>query len=241
MNISQEILNEVITVSENWQKKIQVSREPEEEKLHVMMQSMLKDPLNKVFLIELLDQSFRSNNPKRVADQLEYIFAKYENTSFFSSFEKLLIWAFRNLGIYVSSISIPLFISYLRGDISSIVIKGEENALIKHIEKRKEEGTRVNLNIIGETVLGEKEAKERQTKYIDALKKPYINYLSIKISTLFSQITPISYDWTVDELVKKLVPIYEAAIENTFENEKGVQEYKFVNLDKITDKFCHIT
>ena len=38
MNISQEILNEVITVSENWQKKIQVSREPEEEKLHVMMQ-----------------------------------------------------------------------------------------------------------------------------------------------------------------------------------------------------------
>jgi RHH-type proline utilization regulon transcriptional repressor/proline dehydrogenase/delta 1-pyrroline-5-carboxylate dehydrogenase len=84
MSISPKILNEVVSVAENWQQKIQVSREPEEEKLHALMKKMLKDPVNKIFLIELLDQSFRSDNPKRIADQLEYIFAKYENTSFFS-------------------------------------------------------------------------------------------------------------------------------------------------------------
>ena len=231
MNISIETLENVKSVAENWQKKIQVSREPEEEKFHDMMKKMLKDPVNKIFLIELLDQSFRADNPSRVADQLEFIFAKYENTSFFSDFEKLLIWAFRNMGVYVSSISIPLFITYLRNDISSIVIKGEEGALIKHIEKRKAESTRVNLNIIGETVLGEKEAGSRQKKYVGALEKPYINYLSIKISTLFSQITPIAYDWTVKELVKRLIPIYNAAKANTFVNAEGKEEYKFVNLD----------
>ena len=112
MNISDNTLQEVKKVAENWQKKIQVSREPEEEKFHDMMQKMLKDPENKIFLIELLDQSFRAKDTSRVADQLEFIFSKYENTSFFSNFEKTLIWAFRNLGIYVSSISVPLFISY---------------------------------------------------------------------------------------------------------------------------------
>ncbi|SFZ98916.1 Proline dehydrogenase (Proline oxidase) / Delta-1-pyrroline-5-carboxylate dehydrogenase [hydrothermal vent metagenome] len=231
MNISDNTIQEVKKVAEDWQKKIQVSREPDEEKFHDMMQKMLKEPENKIFLIELLDQSFRAKDPSRVADQLEYIFAKYENTSFFSNFEKLLIWAFRNLGIYVSSISVPLFISYLRNDISAIVVKGEEKALIDHIEKRRAEGTRVNLNIIGETVLGEREAQERLDKYVEALSKDYVDYLSIKISTLFSQITPVAYDWTVDQLVERLEKIYDAAVVNSFTNAQGEKEYKFVNLD----------
>jgi hypothetical protein len=37
MSISPKILNEVVSVAENWQQKIQVSREPEEEKLHALM------------------------------------------------------------------------------------------------------------------------------------------------------------------------------------------------------------
>ena len=231
MNISNETFEEVKVLSSEWQKKIQVSRESEELRFHDMMTKMLKNPMNKIFLIELLDQSFRANDTERVADQLEYIFAKYENTDFFSNFEQLLIWAFRNIGVYVSSISVPLFIQYLRNDISAVVVKGEHDALIKHIQKRREEGTRVNLNIIGETVLGNKEATERMDKYIKALENPDIDYLSIKISTIFSQIMPHAHQWTVDDLSDRLEKIYRAAVTNTFTNKKGEQEAKFVNLD----------
>ncbi len=231
MNISDKVFTEVKTLAAQWQKKIQYTKGSDEKNFHKMMQVMLQNPLNKIFLIELLDQSFRSSNPQRVAEQLQYIFSKYENLEFFTSFEKILIWAFRNIGVHLSSFSIPIFVSYLRNDLSTIIIKGEEEALYKHIQKRRDEGTRVNLNIIGESVLGENEAHERIQKYIKALEDPYIDYLSIKISTIFSQITPLAFNWSVNKLSSRLQKIYQAAINNPFINKNGEKEAKFVNLD----------
>jgi RHH-type transcriptional regulator, proline utilization regulon repressor / proline dehydrogenase / delta 1-pyrroline-5-carboxylate dehydrogenase len=195
------------------------------------MIKMLKNPENKIFLIELLDQSFRSKNTKRVADQLEYIFNKYEKTEFFSDFEQILIWLFREVGVYVNSISIPMFIKYLRNDISSIVIKGEDSLLSKHMKNRKKEGTRVNINVIGEIVLSEEEANERVTKYIKLLENNDIDYLSIKISNLFSQIIPNAHKNNVANISKQLEKIYSAAMKNTYKDKNLKENYKFVNLD----------
>lgn len=225
------IINKAKEVAQRWQKEISVSRAKDEQRLHEIMTKMLEDPHNKVFLIELLDQSFRSHDNERIANQLEYIFNKYNNTSFFTQFEQLLVALFRHLGIYLPAISVPLFIKYLREDISTIVIKGEESSLNRHIQRRDAEGTRVNLNIIGEAVLGEKEASARAQKYIQALQNPNINYISIKISTIFSQIVPLAHDWSVENISKRLEKIYETAQANTFTNAQGQKESKFVNLD----------
>ncbi|WP_428739940.1 proline dehydrogenase family protein [Sulfurimonas sp.] len=222
MEISQTTFDEVKNIARKWQEKIETSREAKEQEFHDMMLKMLKNPINKVFLIELLDQSFRSNDPKRVADQLEYIFEKYGTTDFFSEFEQVLIWLFRDVGIYISSISIPLFVKYLRNDISSIVIQGEDEVLAKHLQRRKKEGTRVNVNVIGEIVLSEAEAQKREEKYIKILQNPDIDYLSIKISNLFSQFIPHAHEYNVEKLSARLEKIYQTAVDNG---------NKFVNLD----------
>ncbi|WP_345991564.1 bifunctional proline dehydrogenase/L-glutamate gamma-semialdehyde dehydrogenase [Sulfurimonas sp. HSL-1716] len=231
MQIDKNTFQRAKDVARIWQNDIDKSRESSEQRFHEVMKKMLQDPVNKVFLIELLDQSFRSQDPKRIADQLEYIFAKYKNTNIFTEFEQLLVWSFRHIGIYMPDISVDLFIRYLRNDVAKIVIKGEDSSLNRHLKKRKEEHTRVNINIIGETVLGEKEAQERIQKYISALQNPHIDYISIKISTIFSQISPAAHQWSVDEISKRLQNIYQAAMENSFTNSKGRRENKFVNLD----------
>ncbi|MFY9142590.1 proline dehydrogenase family protein, partial [Sulfuricurvum sp.] len=208
-------------LAEQWQKNIEQDREDTEKKFHEVMVRMLRDPINKIFLIELLDQSFRSHDNKRIADQLEYLFSKYENTDFFTEFEQLLIWLFRHIGIYLPYISVPLLIRYLRNDVSNVVIKGESSLLSGYLAKRRDEQTRVNINIIGEAVLGEKEAHERILKYIDALENPSIDYISIKISTIFSQIIPLAHDWSVNQISRSLESIYITAMKHD----------KFVNLD----------
>lgn len=241
MNITEDLLQNVKVLAASWQKEIQENRELEEKRFHKMMTKMLQDPINKIFLIELLDQSFRSTDTQRVADQLEYIFSKYENSDFFSQFEQILIWLFRHIGIYLSSVSIPLFISYLRNDISAIVIKGEDSALNRHLHRRKTEGTRVNINVIGELVLGEKEAEERILKYIRVLQNPDIDYMSIKISTLFSQISPLAHEWSVQKISGPLERIYREAMSNTFIDKEGKELYKFVNLDMEEYKDLRLT
>lgn len=132
-----------------------------------------------------MDQSFRSENPKRVANQVEYLFSKYGMASFFTTPERFLVFLFRNAGVYLPGISVPMFIDYIREDTKTVVIKGEDEYLNKHLIKRHEEGTRVNINLIGEVVLGEKEAEDRMQKYLKALENPNIDYISIKISTIF--------------------------------------------------------
>ncbi|PHS58321.1 MAG: 1-pyrroline-5-carboxylate dehydrogenase [Sulfurimonas sp.] len=241
MDITHETFKEVKLLAKVWQKKIQISRENKEEEFHSMMLKMLDNPMNKVFLIELIDQIFRSSNGDRVSNQLEYIFSKYSGINFFSEFEKILIWLLRDVGIYLSSVSIPLFINYLRNDISSIIIKGEDNILNKHIQNRKKEGTRVNINIIGEIVLSKEEARERVSKYIKVLENPNVDYLSIKISNLFSQIIPHAYEYNKYNISKALESIYDSAMINTYEDENLNKLNKFINLDMEEYKDLELT
>ncbi len=241
MNISKETLNEVRQVATQWQTLIDHEREQSEQTFHDTMIRMLKKPLNKIFLIELLDQSFRSNEPKRVANQLEFLFDKYKETDFFTPLEEFLVLAFRNVGIHIPEISVPLFIKYLRNDVKDIVISGEAYPLIRHIKKRRAEGTRVNINIIGEIVLGEAEAKERIKKYIAALEHRDIDYISIKISTIFSQISALAHKWSVKQISQRLELIYAAAMKNTYKDAQGKETYKFINLDMEEYKDLHLT
>lgn len=240
MKITKKTFESAKEVASLWQSKIDKSRKNSEKKFHEIMQKMLKNPMNKIFLIELLDQSFRAHDSNRIANQLEYIFSKYEGTDIFTDFEQLLVWSFRHVGIYMPDISVELFIKYLRQDVSDIVIKGEDYALNKHLQKRREEHTRVNINVIGEMVLGEKEAQSRISKYINALKNPQIDYISIKISTIFSQVTPVAQAWSVGEISHRLEHIYSAAMQNKFVT-NGKEEYKFVNLDMEEYRDINIT
>jgi RHH-type transcriptional regulator, proline utilization regulon repressor / proline dehydrogenase / delta 1-pyrroline-5-carboxylate dehydrogenase len=218
-----EIVNRALKRAKTWQDHIVISKERDERDFELLMSKLFEDPQNKLFLIELLDQSFRSNDPKRIANQLEYLFKKYEKCDFFPFIESVLLVVFKRIGLHLPHISIPLFIKFLREDVNHVVIKGENEYLMAHIRERKREGTMVNLNFIGESVLGEEEARYRLNHYKEALLNPDITYLSIKISTIFSQIEPLAHAWSVDEITKRITEIYEVATAST--------PHKFVNLD----------
>ena len=224
-------LNKAIDLATTWQNKANTILTNFEKGFHVKMEKMLNHPEDKVFLINLMDQSFRSHNVSRVKNQIEYLFTKYRMASFFTSSERFLIFLFRYVGVYMPQISIPLFIDNIRHDMRTVVIPGEYKALNKHLLYRKRENIRVNVNLIGETVLGESESRERMDKYLTALKNPNIDYLSVKISTIFSQINPLSHEKTVETLAHRLIELYRQAKKYTCTNLKGESEYKFVNLD----------
>lgn len=231
MENNEIVMNRAIDLAERWQLRAADKITNFEKNFHKKMQKMFARPMDKVLLIDLMDQSFRTKNTARVADQIEYIFTKYGMATFFSTPEKFLIFLFRNIGIYLPDISVPLFIKSVRDDTDTVVLKGEDDLLNAHLQKRKAEGTRVNINMIGEIVLGDEEAQERIEKYMEILTNPNLDYMSIKISTLFSQINPVSYENTVDEFVSRLSKIFAQAKKYSFTNDKGEQENKFINLD----------
>ncbi|MCB1115146.1 MAG: bifunctional proline dehydrogenase/L-glutamate gamma-semialdehyde dehydrogenase, partial [Chlamydiia bacterium] len=118
---------------------------------------------------------------------------------------------------------------------------GEKGSLTKHIKKRREEGVRLNLNHLGEAILGEEEAERRLSVYLEDLKNPLIDYVSIKISTIYSQINLLAYDQTLNAIAERLRALYRSALENPIKQKDGRKSHKFVNLDMEEYKDLHLT
>ncbi len=231
MTNEKNIIQNAIKLAEKWQNRATELVSDFDREFYVKMNKMLEQPKDKALLIELMDQSFRVENPARVADQICFLLEKHGMANFFTTKDRMLLWLFQNIGKYLPSLSVPMFVDQIREDTRTVVIKGEEEPFNKHLVMRKEEGTRVNINLIGEVVLGEEEAQERIEKYLKALENPNIDYISIKISTIYSQINALNFDNTVSVLVDKLTRIYKQALKYPYIAPDGTKSNKFINLD----------
>lgn len=221
------MIQKALLLAEKLQRQIEANLSNSEKEFHLKMQKLLNNPKNKVMLIELLDRSFRCKDKNASFELIEHSLKKYGIADFFTAFEKFLLFAFLNWGKFAPKLSVPFFIKHLREDTKAMVLDANVDVLKPHIKKRKEQDITLNVNLIGEEVLGEAESKYRIQKYEEALKSNYITYISIKITTIFSQINIIDFDYSKDEVVKRLDSLYALALEE--EKRQGVP--KFINLD----------
>ncbi|PAF43856.1 proline dehydrogenase family protein [Helicobacter sp. 11S03491-1] len=222
-----QLVSKSLQLAETLQEKITQNISSVEKKFHKKMQKLLENPKNKVMLIELLDRSFRCFDNKARFNEIEYILGKYGIADFFSAYEKFLLMAFLSAGKLAPNMSVPFFVNYIREDTKTMVLDEEKSKLDAHIIKRDAQGITLNVNLIGEEVLGEAESHYRMHKYEDALKSKHIKYISIKITTIFSQINIIDFEYSKSEVVKRLDALYSIAQE--YEKNHGVE--KFINLD----------
>ena len=192
---------------------------------------MLNDERGKAFSLFLTDQCFRSKDSYRVADQVSYLISSLGIPKFLSRVKKIQLQSFRFVGKVFSSILIPVLKGFLRRESASVVIEAAEKPLHKHIKKRSQENVRSNINHLGEAILGEKEAKERIELYKKSLIDPNIEYISIKISTIYSQITHVAFEESIQVLKERLRELFSVAKSNFFSDSLGNKRAKFINLD----------
>ncbi|MEA1913858.1 MAG: bifunctional proline dehydrogenase/L-glutamate gamma-semialdehyde dehydrogenase, partial [Campylobacterota bacterium] len=226
-----QTINAAIELAQKWQNRATQLVSDFDREFYVKMNKMLEHPEDKALLIELMDQCFRAKSNKRVASQIIFLLQKHGMAHFFTTKDKTLLWFFQNFGQFVPNISVPLFVNQVRDDTKTVVIQGEDQPFNAHLLKRKKEGTPVIVNLIGEVVLGEDEANKRIDKYLKALENPNIEYISIKVSTIYSQINSLDFDHTVDVLVEKLSKIYAQAQKYPYVKKDGTKQNKFINLD----------
>jgi len=228
---SDPLFHAAVRLAEEWQDKANSWLTAREKWHQRQMMRLIRNPLDKVILTKMIDQSFRSDDHARVADQVRYVLKKYGIPQFFSIPEKTLIRLFLTAGHYAPGTAIPKMIEKIRKDSARSVIQGEKAILDAHLKKRRNEGVRMNLNHLGEAVLGEREAEKRLYTYIRDMEDPSIEYISVKISTIFSQISSLAFENTITVLKERLSRLFRAAKRNLYRREDGTLAPKFVNLD----------
>lgn len=202
---------------------------------------MMNDPVGKAFTTSMTDQCFRSQNPARIADQLTFLLAKFGIPNFLTPIKKTQLSVFRWIGKPLASIMVPLTKYMLRQETRALILPGEPNKISKHMLRRRKEGVRVNLNHLGEAILGEEEAEHRLSLYLADIANPDVEYISVKISTISSQLNLLGWEETLNQLSHRLKKLYRAAKEHHYTLPNGKKVPKFVNLDMEEYRDLHLT
>ncbi len=229
--LEKDIIRKSVETAKKWQDRANELITSEEKGIQEQMVRLLTHPMDKVVLTKMIDQSFRSSDNRRVADQVNAILKAHGVPDFFSKVEKLLVQMFLGVGRHIPSLTVPKMIEKMRQDSSRAIIAGEAEALQAHLRKRRDEQVRMNINHLGEAVLGEEEAQARLSSYLKDMKDPDIEVISVKISTIYSQISSLAMEHSVDILVDRLTTLYREAKSNRFTRADGTRVPKLVNLD----------
>nr|WP_127792024.1 bifunctional proline dehydrogenase/L-glutamate gamma-semialdehyde dehydrogenase [Agromyces sp. LHK192] len=121
---------------------------------------------------------------------------------------------------------IPIARRVLREMVGHLVLDARPAKLGPAIAKLRAGGNRLNLNLLGEAVLGEHEADLRLKGTYEFLARDDVDYVSIKVSSVVSQLSMWSFDEAVDKVVEKLTPLYRLAARGSMKGQP-----KFINLD----------
>ncbi len=104
---------------------------------------------------------------------------------------------------------------------NGIILPAEKTLLDKHIKYRDSEEARLNINVLGEAVLGDHEAQQRLASVIEMVQRPEVNYASVKISSIASQLITIDHEGSVERVAGRLRTLYSVAQKSS----------TFINLD----------
>jgi RHH-type proline utilization regulon transcriptional repressor/proline dehydrogenase/delta 1-pyrroline-5-carboxylate dehydrogenase len=192
---------------------------------------MIQSPADKATMVEITDQAFRARLSPRAADQLIHILDVQGVPRFFGAFDRTLLKGFQSFGAYLPGVAMPLVKEKMQQETANVVLPAEEELLRQHLEDRRHEGLRMNVNFLGESLLGEEDAQARLQSYLQALQEPFIEVMSVKISTIYSQISGLAREHTIEVLCDRMELLYRAAAKNKFRRHDGKLVPKFVYLD----------
>src|SRR5882762_6261789 len=201
---------------------------------------MMEDPHGKELTIALADQAFRSHRPERIADQLAHLLERYGVPQYMDWWERVALLLGGAMAHYLPSLVVPPIVSRLRHETQNVILPGEEEDLRRYLEERRRTGTRLNLNQLGEAILGEADAARRLDAYLALVARDDVEYISVKVSSVFSQIDLVAFRATVARVAERLRTLYRAAARHHYRHPDGRVTPKFINLDITVTAFREV-
>jgi len=220
-----------VELAEALLREARAQQTPDEHAQARKLARMMADPHGKELTIALADQAFRSHRPERIADQLAYLLERYGVPQYMDWWERVALLLGGAMAHFLPSLVVPPIVARLRHETQNVILPGEEEDLRRYLEERRRAGMRLNLNQLGEAILGETEAARRLEAYLTLLARDDVEYISVKVSSVFSQIDLVAFRATVVRVAERLRTLYRAAARHRYRHPDGRIAPKFINLD----------
>ncbi|MEJ5359276.1 MAG: bifunctional proline dehydrogenase/L-glutamate gamma-semialdehyde dehydrogenase [Desulfobacterales bacterium] len=186
---------------------------------------------DKAVLVAWIDRGFRPGDPRRALDVMTALLASEGIPRFFSPPERAALRLLLRLGALFPAAAVRTVFTALRRESRAVIIPGEKAPLEAYLAARRREGLRVNLNRIGEEVLGEAEARAFLAAYREDLRNPAVEQIAVKISSLVPWMEPLAFEENAARIAERLGLLYREAAGNRFLRPDGSTVPKTVTLD----------
>ncbi|SFI47917.1 MULTISPECIES: proline dehydrogenase family protein [Microbacterium] len=189
---------------------------------------VLKDPNGLPFTIGFVDGVMRPESLAAAASNLQRVAPLVPD--FLPWFLRGAVRAGGAVAPVLPAPTVPIARRVLREMVGHLVVDARPEKLGPAIAKIRESGARLNLNLLGEAVLGEGEALRRLAGIHDLIRRDDVDYVSVKVSAIASHISMWAFDEVVDAVVERLLPLYVTASgDGTFIN-LDMEEYRDLDL-----------
>jgi RHH-type proline utilization regulon transcriptional repressor/proline dehydrogenase/delta 1-pyrroline-5-carboxylate dehydrogenase len=207
----------------------QTDTKPRERAQSKRLARLLDDDAGRDLLLDLTDQVLRIRTPKRAARRLHDL-TKAGVPASLGHVDRAGL-----LMLGAAAPAMPAFADRavdwrIDRDTSGVILPAEEVAFTAYLRQRTAEGFRLNINVLGEAILGDAEADERCRKVLAKITRSDVDYVSVKISAICANLDVLAQDDSLKRIAEQLRPLYRAArTHKTFIN-LDMEEYRDLEL-----------
>ena len=148
------------------------------------------------FAMAFCDRVLRPESAGVAARQLRHI-VRGGRPRFLGPLDRTLLRAGAAMSASLPGVVMPLARRRLRGMVGDLVADATDPGLARHLARLRADGFRVNVNLLGEAVLGHTEAARRRAAVIALMARDDVDYVSVKVSSVCAQLNLWSYDETL--------------------------------------------
>nr|WP_228373743.1 bifunctional proline dehydrogenase/L-glutamate gamma-semialdehyde dehydrogenase [Demequina maris] len=185
-----------------------------------LLARMLRDPEGLPFLTDFVDGIVRPEDTAVAAASLRRMAGR--DHAFLPGYQRIALRAGALASHAVPSLVVGVCRRVVREMVGHLIVDATEDRLGRALARLRAQGSNLNLNLLGEAVLGGAEADRRLERTLALLARPDVDYVSLKVSAAVAPHSPWAFDATVDAVVERLAPLYELAAR---------KDGAFVNLD----------
>ncbi|HWU27517.1 MAG TPA: bifunctional proline dehydrogenase/L-glutamate gamma-semialdehyde dehydrogenase, partial [Microbacterium sp.] len=216
-----ELADDAVALVKKW---LVDSREVPVDAAGQRLAGVLRDPNGLDFTVGFVDGVVRPEDLKVAAAKLKELVPL--TPAFLPGIMKGAIGLGGATATMLPGIVVPSARAVLRQMVRHLIVDARDEKLgaaIKHI--RETQGVKLNVNLLGEAILGKDEAVRRLEGTRRLLLRDDVDYVSIKVSSTVAPHSPWAFDEAVAHAIKALHPLYEIAAKPA----RGPK--KFINLD----------
>ncbi len=225
--VPDEIVEDAVRLVGRWLDAASAAETTDERDLADRLLGLVEDEHGVAFTMRFVDRVARSRHNGLAARQLSRLVNDQVLPLFLGPLDRLMLVVGARLAPLVPALVMPIARWRMRGLVGHLVVDAEPDAMHAHLAGRRDDGYDLNVNLLGEAVLGEAEAARRFQRTLDLIEDPEVPYVSVKVSSIASQVNLWAFEHTLERVKDRLRLLYQGAADPA----SGGGAPTFVNLD----------